>query len=125
MEPTIYRVLLLRDHLNSSDEIADALVNHVPQFFSKKRDWLYERNLGYAQKMVQLAKIYGWTIVYESSDLEQAHDVYNALLYRGLRLHPFGEPTPATDFVEAEASVVAGGESAQSQESVTVEQPVS
>jgi len=125
MEPTIYRVLLLRDHLNSTDEIADALMNHLPEFLKDRRDWLVQRNLGYARKMVHLARIYGRTIVYESSEREQAHGVYKALLYRGLRLHPFGEPMPAADFDEAEASLAAGAEPEQSQDVNTDQNPSS
>jgi hypothetical protein len=96
MEPQIHRVIILRDYINSSDEVADALVNHIPQLIAK-REWLRERNLQSALKIVRLASLQGWTIVYESSDWQEAHAVYEKLLYLGLRMLPFGEPLPPYD----------------------------
>jgi hypothetical protein len=104
MEPTIHRVIILRDYINSSDEVADALVNHIPQLIDNRK-WALERNLQSASKIVRLASLQGWTIVYESSDWQEAHAVYEKLLYLGLRMLPFGEPLPPYDLNHSGPSV--------------------
>jgi hypothetical protein len=104
MEPPIHRVIILRDYINSCDELADALVNHIPQLIDNRK-WARERNLQSALKIVRLASLQGWTIVYESSDWQKAHAVYESLLYLGLRMLPFGEPLPPYDLDQSGPSV--------------------
>jgi hypothetical protein len=101
-----YRVVILRDLVNSIDEVAEALINHVPGLICSNRDWYRSRNMQYARKMAQLARVYGSAVVAESTDEKKAFEIYSYLLSRGLRLHPFGEAIPECEIDRTELTEI-------------------
>jgi hypothetical protein len=120
MDDQYYRVVILRDLVNTIDEIAEGLINHVPGLICSNRDWFRSRNMHYARKMAQLARVYGAAVVAETTDRKKALEVHSFLLSRGLRLLPFGDPLPECDLDRAELAEIAKA-SSQQEPSVTDE----
>lgn len=109
MDDQYYRVVILRDLVNSIDEIAEGLINHVPGLICSNRDWYRSRNMHYARKMAHLARVYGSAVVAETTDKKKALEVHSFLLSRGLRLLPFGEPLPECDIDRTELAEIPKG----------------
>ena len=107
MDDQYYRVVILRDLVNSIDEIAEGLINHVPGLICTNRDWYRSRNMHYARKMAHLARVYGSAVVAETTDKKKALEVHSFLLCRGLRLLPFGDPLPECDIDRTELAEIA------------------
>jgi hypothetical protein len=107
MDDQYYRIVILRDLVNSIDEIAEGLINHVPGLICTNRDWYRSRNMHYARKMAHLARVYGSAVVAETTDKKKALEVHSFLLCRGLRLLPFGDPLPECDIDRTELAEIA------------------
>ena len=107
MDDQYYRIVILRDLVNSIDEIAEGLINHVPGLICTNRDWYRSRNMHYARKMAHLARVYGSAVVAETTDKKKALEVHSFLLCRGLRLLPFGDPLPECDIDLTELAEIA------------------
>lgn len=102
--PLYFKVVILSDCVNESQDIYAALLDWLP-YFSKRRGEYDQHDIRNAKRMTELANAYGWHVVFESKNEREAFEIQCHLRRCGLRILPFGHPLPSTPIQASECDL--------------------